>query len=80
MHNYVDGVSITYGSAPRKHIWTYATGLYLPYIHDFHNMDVLATLLECKMFHLMLAVTTTVRLVTMLIQEVQCMMSMHCTL
>ena len=26
---YVDGVSITYGSAPRKHIWTYATGLYL---------------------------------------------------
>ena len=24
--NYVDGVSITYGSAPRKHIWTYAAG------------------------------------------------------
>ena len=24
---YVDGVSITYGSAPRKHIWTYATGV-----------------------------------------------------
>ena len=24
---YVDGVSITYGSAPRKHIWTYANGL-----------------------------------------------------
>ena len=23
---YVDGVSITYGSAPRKHIWTYANG------------------------------------------------------
>ena len=23
---YVDGVSITYGSAPRKHIWTYADG------------------------------------------------------
>ena len=23
---YVDGVSITYGSAPRKHIWTYAVG------------------------------------------------------
>ena len=22
--NYVDGVSITYGSAPRKHLWTYA--------------------------------------------------------
>ena len=21
---YVDGVSITYGSAPRKHLWTYA--------------------------------------------------------
>ena len=26
---YVDGVSITYGSAPRKHIWTYANGLKL---------------------------------------------------
>ena len=25
--NYVDGVSITYGSAPRKHLWTYAAGL-----------------------------------------------------
>ena len=23
---YVDGVSITYGSNPRKHIWTYASG------------------------------------------------------
>ena len=28
---YVDGVSITYGSAPRKHIWTYANGLNLVY-------------------------------------------------
>ena len=26
-NTYVDGVSITYGSAPRKHIWTYAGGL-----------------------------------------------------
>ena len=26
---YVDGVSITYGIAPRKHIWTYANGLNL---------------------------------------------------
>ena len=26
--NYVDGVSITYGSAPRKHLWTYAAALY----------------------------------------------------
>ena len=26
---YVDGVSITYGSAPRKHIWTYANGVNL---------------------------------------------------
>ena len=26
---YVDGVSITYGTAPRKHIWTYANGNYL---------------------------------------------------
>ena len=25
---YVDGVSITYGRNPRKHIWTYAGGLY----------------------------------------------------
>ena len=24
---YVDGISITYGSSPRKHIWTYAGGL-----------------------------------------------------
>ena len=28
---YVDGVSITYGSAPRKNIWTYANGLNLVY-------------------------------------------------
>ena len=26
---YVDGASITYGTSPRKHIWTYANGLYL---------------------------------------------------
>ena len=26
---YVDGASITYGSSPRKHIWTYASGYYL---------------------------------------------------
>ena len=25
---YVDGVSITYGASPRKHIWTYAAGVY----------------------------------------------------
>ena len=25
---YVDGVSITHGASPRKHIWTYAAGLY----------------------------------------------------
>ena len=28
---YVEGVSITYGSAPRKHIWTYVNGLNLMY-------------------------------------------------
>ena len=28
---YVDGVSITYGSAPRRHIWTYVNGLNLVY-------------------------------------------------
>ena len=25
---YVDGVSITHGASPRKHIWTYAAGLF----------------------------------------------------
>ena len=25
---YVDGVSITHGASPRKHVWTYAAGLY----------------------------------------------------
>ena len=30
---YVEGVSITYGSAPRKHIWTYANGLDLAGYH-----------------------------------------------
>ena len=29
---YVDGVSITYGSAPHKHIWTYANGVNLMFI------------------------------------------------
>ena len=38
--NYVDGVSITYGSAPRKHLWTYAAAprdtisMYVNYIYD----------------------------------------------
>ena len=27
-NSYVDGVSITHGASPRKHIWTYAVGLY----------------------------------------------------
>ncbi len=26
-HPYVDGVSITHGNQPRKHVWTYAAGL-----------------------------------------------------
>ncbi len=26
-HHYVDGVSITHGNQPRKHVWTYAAGL-----------------------------------------------------
>ena len=26
-HPYVDGLSITYGSAPRRHLWTYAAGI-----------------------------------------------------
>lgn len=25
--NYVDGISVTYGSSPRKHVWTFAAGL-----------------------------------------------------
>ena len=25
-HNYVDGVSITYGNNPRKHVWTLGVG------------------------------------------------------
>ena len=32
---YVDGVSITYGSTLRKHIWTYASGLDL----GFHSTE-----------------------------------------
>ena len=34
---YVDGVSITYGSVPRKHIWTYANGLNLEFATDLRN-------------------------------------------
>ena len=34
---YVDGVSITYGSAPRKHIWTYANGVNLMHAHPQSN-------------------------------------------
>ena len=36
--NYVDGVSITYGSAPRKHLWTYAGGPH-DYLSYFLNYD-----------------------------------------
>ena len=34
---YVDGVSITYCSAPRKHIWTYASGVNLVNTNPQHN-------------------------------------------
>ena len=34
---YVDGVSITYGSAPRKHLWTYAAA---PRDHSNTNYDI----------------------------------------
>ena len=34
--NYVDGVSITYGSNPRKHVWTYAAGV-LAYVWQSVN-------------------------------------------
>ena len=33
-HNYVDGVSITYGSNPRKHVWTLAVGLVADNAHE----------------------------------------------
>ena len=35
--NYVDGATITYGSGPRKHIWTYANGLSF---HDPGNRPI----------------------------------------
>ena len=31
---YVDGVSITYGSNPHQHIWTFATGLYETHLYS----------------------------------------------
>ena len=31
---YVDGISITHGPSPRKHIWTYAAGVYESIIFD----------------------------------------------
>ena len=34
---YVEGVSITYGSAPRKHIWTYANGVNLVHVGSRNN-------------------------------------------
>ena len=36
---YVDGVSITYGSAPRKHIWTYANGVNLKLSGDDQSVN-----------------------------------------
>ena len=60
---YVDGVSITYSSAPRKHIWTYANGLC---ILMRHNIIVPATMVIHTCLPHLLAVTTTVRLVTMI--------------
>ena len=62
---YVDGASITYDTAVPKHIWTYATGYFL--------LLSLADTSGCPcnsgstvQVPPMLAVTTTVRLVTML--------------
>jgi hypothetical protein len=34
---YVDGVSLTYGSGPRKHIWSYASGLSQDYNYGNNN-------------------------------------------
>ena len=40
-NTYVDGITITYGSNPRKHIWTYACGLN----EGFINFNGILTLL-----------------------------------
>ena len=40
-NTYVDGVTITYGNNPRKHIWTYANGLN----EGFVNFNGILTLL-----------------------------------
>ena len=33
---YVDGISITYGKNPRRHIWTYASGVYQNYSYVYN--------------------------------------------
>ena len=63
---YVDGASITYDTRPPKHIWTYATGRMLGFWHFLHVHAIQAVLLR---FLPLLVVTTTVRLVTMIIRH-----------
>ena len=60
---YVDGASITYDTAVPKHIWTYATA------YSFITVPVCvsAILIVLLRFLPMLAVTTTVRPVTMVL-------------
>ena len=45
-NSYVDGVTITYGSNPRKHIWTYACGLNEGFINFFNG--ILTLLCPCN--------------------------------
>ena len=73
---YVDGVSITYGSAPRKHIWTYANG---QGSHIVPMKLIALAIMQVVTFHLiLLAVTTTVRLVLMAFTHVVIYGLIHC--
>ena len=42
-NTYVDGVTITYGSNPRKHIWTYACGVRNFIIMNIHVHVIMET-------------------------------------
>ena len=60
---YVDGVSITYGNTPRKHIWTYAGGTE-DTAHNYINQNdrPCKQILLLSLHHNMLVLTTTVSL------------------
>ena len=71
-NTFLDGVSITYGNSPRKHIWAYASGLFLSTtLNNGRYTHVIVPVIVMLIFRYLplLVMTTIVRLVIMTILD-----------